>query len=352
MRYIFTLLIMSLPLFGAEVLYGDIDGDGREESMELRRSGEGELGGFYQLAVIDDDGSLLWQGPKSTDIENRFVFYETHVGISMPELLYDIDGDGHYELIAPEPQSDVSPTYFRVLKWLGKRFRIVPSKALMLTSQNRFEWQLTNAYEGVWVSGFVSAGADGVRAKVTRYIDGEYQGGEALLRFDPKGAAIVKWIKPLGKGEETRGTETPAEPLPPTASHKAAESAGVKLDLEILISYSPAAKAKLENSHESITVDLTIDKYGSQYIEEEAIAQKAIVTRPTGRVSVGEIPFRERGYSLDERKRYKLSVMIISARKRFENNILWCNSTDGAADYDIETIRNATLRYHCNLIGE
>jgi len=197
MRAILSFLFLFLPLLGENVLYGDIDGDGKEESMELRKSGTSDMGGFYQLAVIDDDGSVIWKGPKSTDIENRYLFYETDIGISLPELLYDVDGDGKLLLIAPEPQSDVSPTYFRKLKWMGKQFRVLPSTGLIQTSPNRFEWQVTNAYEGVWVSKFLGVEGEGVRADVTHYVNSIYKGGEALLRFDAKGASVIKWLKPL-----------------------------------------------------------------------------------------------------------------------------------------------------------
>ena len=197
---IFLLLLLSLPLLAKMTLYGDIDYDGKNESMELQSIGSNDMGSFYQLLVKDDNGKILWKVRGILDESDPYSFFEAHDGISMPEILADIDDDGYMELVTPEPQSDVSPTYYRKLKWIGSRFRVMPSNALMMDKTNRFSWKRTKDYQGIWVSDFVSIKNKLIKANVTSAIGDTYKSGTVLLRFDTKGANVVKWIRPLKSG--------------------------------------------------------------------------------------------------------------------------------------------------------
>ena len=96
-------------------LQGDIDQDGKEETIAWKKFAAVELGDYYQLLVLDDDGSLLWEGPKEKDEGNPYIFSALDIGVSFPELLADIDNDGYIELLAPELQSDARPVYYRKL---------------------------------------------------------------------------------------------------------------------------------------------------------------------------------------------------------------------------------------------
>ena len=91
---IFLLLLLSLPLLAKMTLYGDIDYDGKNESMELQSIGSNDMGSFYQLLVKDDNGKILWKVRGILDESDPYSFFEAHDGISMPEILADIDGDG------------------------------------------------------------------------------------------------------------------------------------------------------------------------------------------------------------------------------------------------------------------
>lgn len=196
---IFFLLLFTMPLLAKTTLYGDIDGDNKNESMELQSIGVGQYDThFYQLVVKDDNGRVLWQSRVKKDEKNRYIFFEAHDGVSIPQILADIDQDGYMELIAPEPQSDVSPTYFRKLKWIDKRFRIMPSQVLMMKSANRFEWESPKGYEGKWISRFVEVQEGGlVKANVLGATSTTYPSGIVLLKMDKRGASVVKWIEPL-----------------------------------------------------------------------------------------------------------------------------------------------------------
>jgi len=192
---IFFFLSESLS---AEELFADIDSDGKNESVHWKSFGSDEQGEYYQLIVIDHDGNILWEGPKEKSSNNPYVFASLHYGISLPELLHDVDGDGYVELLAPEPQSDVSPTYYRQLRWKGNSFEKLSSRPLMM-EDNNFVWKNGEQIYGIWVSKFDVVTQDGlVKAHITQYnSDGVYKSGIAWLRFTPKGANVEQWIKPL-----------------------------------------------------------------------------------------------------------------------------------------------------------
>ena len=181
-------------------LYGDIDQDGKKETIAWKRFASVDLGDYYQLLVIEDDGSLLWKGPKEKDDENPLVFFALDFGISLPQLLIDFDQDGYMELLAPMAQSDVSPTYYRKLRWRGNYFEPLLSNALMMSTRdkNRFTWKTTLKSYGTWISK-LSPYRDGLaKATVTQYNkDESVRTGVALIKFNRQGAVVYRWIAPI-----------------------------------------------------------------------------------------------------------------------------------------------------------
>jgi len=181
-------------------LQGDIDQDGKMETIAWKKFASVDLGDYYQLLVIDDDGSLLWAGPKEKDESNPYIFSYLDTGFSLPVLLADIDNDGYMELLAPEPQSDVRPTYYRKLRWRGTYFEPLLSSALMLSSTdpNRFIWKVIQKSHGTWISKLAPYRAGLAKADVTQYNkDESVRMGVALIKFYREGAVVSSWIKPI-----------------------------------------------------------------------------------------------------------------------------------------------------------
>ncbi len=195
-------------------LSGDIDQDGKEETVAWKKFATVELGDYYQLLLLDDDGSLLWKGPKEKDEGNPYIFSALDIGVSLPELLADIDDDGYVELVTPELQSDVRPVYFRKLRWRGTYFEPLLSNALMRSSpgSNRFVWQKTSESYGTWISRLAPYDDDLAKADVTELNkDGSMRMGVALLRFDREGATVSKWLEPMAAvGGSNIQSEAPA----------------------------------------------------------------------------------------------------------------------------------------------
>jgi len=187
-------------------LQGDLDHDGKIESVVWRKTASTDSGDYYQLLLIDDDGSLVWKGPGSTDDEDPLVFYFLDFGESLPQVLTDFDLDGSLELLAPVAQSDVSPTYYRKLRWRDGYFEPLLQNALMLSpsDSNRFVWKTTPASYGTWISRLAPYGNSLVKASVTEYNkDESIRMGVALIRFVRGGAAVSRWLEPMASSHSS-----------------------------------------------------------------------------------------------------------------------------------------------------
>lgn len=181
-------------------LYGDIDNDGKIEKVIWKKFASADLGDYYQLLIIDDDGSLLWTGPKKKNYENLLIFYSLDIGESLPQLLIDFDQDGSLELLAPMAQSDVSPTYYRKLRWKGSYFEPLIQNALMLSSSNsnHFVWKKTLKSYGTWISKLHPYKGNLVKAYITQYNkDESVNTGIAIIKFNRYGAVVQHWLERL-----------------------------------------------------------------------------------------------------------------------------------------------------------
>lgn len=158
-----------------QTFFYDLDGDRNDEEIRLIWSGKNDQGEFYHLEVRDHTGKIIWTGPDELDAENSLVFGEWHFGISLPQVIGDVDGDGAVELIAAAPQSDISPTVFRVLRWESREFKPVRAAALLEKAEEsgQYYWTLGGQSTGTWVSSFLSIDSAGqATVEIT-----DYQGG-------------------------------------------------------------------------------------------------------------------------------------------------------------------------------
>jgi len=192
----------------------DLDEDGRDEIVRWKRFDQSELGDYCQLLVYDDDGRLLWRGPKEADTDNRYIFGSWDFGVSMPEIMLDTDGDGRPELLAPSPQSDVSPLYYRILGWNGKRFVDRRPAVFMYDPERTDRLTWVNPWprneRAGWVSKFSDAGPGNTATAEITYPDGrgEYKLARARVKMDPYGAKVLRWIDPLRQNLPSEGTDS------------------------------------------------------------------------------------------------------------------------------------------------
>ncbi len=190
--------------------YVDLDRDGMQEHITWKRFYEDRTGRYYRLEVRDRFGNLLWRAPATKNIDSPYFVGETDFGVALPEVAADIDGDGYVELLIPEPQSDVSVTIYHRLRWVGGRFRSLPSAALIYQEWRRppkLYWQKGYASAfGTWASELEPI--DAYRAEaVIRSVRGRnnYRMGRAIIRWRAYGADIVRWITPLQGANEVSG---------------------------------------------------------------------------------------------------------------------------------------------------
>lgn len=199
-------LLLACPLGAEEMpsrpLAADLDRDGSPERISWSRFAETKQEGeFFQVQVHDAGGRLLWASAKVLDTLDPLVFGNWHFGFSLPELVADIDGDGQIELVAPAPQSDVSPTSFRVLRWRDGQFQPLDSGMLLESppASGHFPWSRGDQWQGTWIASFQAVEPDGsLRVEVF-----DYQGGaeprQGIARVTPArgGFQVRDWPQPL-----------------------------------------------------------------------------------------------------------------------------------------------------------
>lgn len=219
---------MLLFVYGAAAarnfLSADLDHNGKPEQLFWIKAGEDGMGTYYFLEVRDDNGKVLWRSKATKDPENPFFVAETDFGVSLPELLADVDRDGASELIIPEPQSDVSPTRYHRLKWRNGRFEAMkPAYLAYFPSGNKgtVRW-VHNFLEpfGQWVSEIKEGKTPGMavatitiypRAVTPEETEKEARFGVAVLRWTKKGGKILRWVEPLHPFGEEPETENETE---------------------------------------------------------------------------------------------------------------------------------------------
>ena len=218
-----------------KVFVEDVNGDGAMEKIVTRKFASRPEGDYYYLSVLDDQGKLIWTGPKVTETENKLVFGNWDFGVSLPELLMDLDADGAFELIAPAPVSDVSPVSFRVLRWNKDGFEPVRTARLLEAPRDSgmYPWSDSDDFMGRWISSFKKvAGGVLIEVEITDYREGEtMRAGSALVKPIESGFKVEKWLKPMKPVDTTpqEPAETPAsrgtgEPTGKTSSKPPAES--------------------------------------------------------------------------------------------------------------------------------
>lgn len=189
------------PKFGLKEIYADLNSDGFKEKITWQKFASTELGDYYQIVVFDSKGNTLWKAPKTTDESSPFFVASLDTGVSIPELIADIDNDGKLEMLIPAPASDVSPLWYKRLKWKNGKF--IPMKSAILQyNPNAKNMPLKWIYKypgsySFWVMGFWKKN-NKIKASIAGfYPDSSSDYGEVYLHFAKRGAFIDSWIKPL-----------------------------------------------------------------------------------------------------------------------------------------------------------
>lgn len=206
-RYIITALMIIFNLLLADnfqelkEIYADLNRDGVAERITWKKFATTELGDYYQIVVTDSYGNIIWKGPKVTDESSPFFIASLDTGVSIPQIVADIDNDGYLEMLIPSPASDISPLWYERLKWKNGKFIPMRSAILQYDPYNTnipFKW--IYRYPGIysfWAMMFKRVN-NKIKASVTGiYPDGSNDYGEVYLHFVNGGAMAQYWIKPL-----------------------------------------------------------------------------------------------------------------------------------------------------------
>jgi len=167
------------------------------------------LGGDAQAALTDASGKAVWQGPTQGAGGDPTVFFCRDFGFYWPQAAGDLDGDGRIEILAQDPQSDVSVSSYTLIRFSRE---LAPSVAfsgrgLVETplGSGRFLWTDPDfpSKNVRWIMNVATVAADGtMTVPVYEYAGlagSELRTGTAKVRLEADGAVLVSWVKPLAK---------------------------------------------------------------------------------------------------------------------------------------------------------
>ncbi len=193
-------ICLVVPKQGARELRGDLAGDGGTLVVTWTQlTPARDIGRFFQVKVADANARVLWSSPVTEDANHPLAFGSWDFGISLPVALADLDGDGRQELIVPAPQSDVSPTSYRVFQWTGTELK--PGAVRSLAGNGGldtvFTWQADVDASQFWVSEWLAPEGDAMAVvRLARYPDGgHYEIGTAMLTRSGIQFRRESWVK-------------------------------------------------------------------------------------------------------------------------------------------------------------
>lgn len=209
----FTLLLCALawgqdlpkPDQSYESVSIDLTGDGKLEKVCLvayNIDKENDIC-WGQLVVKDSSGKELWKAPKAKKSSDPFSFGRFPFGSSNLEWIGDIDGDGHIELLSPEPVSDLRPPTYRRYRWKDHQFIPLGPKMLLEVpgGSGTFLWRDPIEWDGVsaltWITSISGTAKQAIAEVVSYRHDGSVWGGTAAMSGDGLGLRVTSWKHPL-----------------------------------------------------------------------------------------------------------------------------------------------------------
>ena len=185
------------------------DNDGKKERLQWDYV-SGDMEQIYQLKLFDDNGDLLWEGPRKYTEDLLVGISNTEDNSVLPVIFDDIDGDGNVELILSGVPHEAYSPGSKIYRWTGKDFiRISSTKPDLVwidpAHGKTLKWTKIddNDYRKRkkmwWVGEFLQMPNNElpmVEIVGVQYPDfSAFFSSKAKIRFTPTGAVIEEWIK-------------------------------------------------------------------------------------------------------------------------------------------------------------
>jgi len=232
-QWILAFIMLGTLLAGGEFRV-DLTGDGVAERVVWQPFAQTPEGTYYRLVVYNGRGGVLWSAPLTKNPNSPYFIASLDYGVSIPEVLDDIDGDGRYEMLTPELQSDVSPTRYHRLRWMGGAFVPIGNAYLVYepgTHNDRVYWSSSARRPRFWASDLKILPDGSMRATITGRDprSGRLVSGVGIIRLGINGGAVYDWIKPLPPTGSVLGpvggsygaSYSQSSPYIPSSSHAA-----------------------------------------------------------------------------------------------------------------------------------
>lgn len=187
-------------------------GGGQGRGTVVLRDVPDLFGGGAFPEVRTASGEVLWTGPAADmyDVAKPIpplFYYCHHSGVSWPELVGDVMGDGRPWIVAPVGQSDVSVSAFNAIRWNGSALEPVVAGLSLVEKPKGSGTFVFEKYDGDsrgvrWIMSLGPLrGPGSVEADVYEYLakpgDLSLLLGKAVVRLTPSGAEVTSWTAPM-----------------------------------------------------------------------------------------------------------------------------------------------------------
>lgn len=207
----------------------DLDSDGKSEGVALMPYNLAPNGHLGQLVIYDDDGQILWSGPRMPYVQGQMLRnLDVHSLMAHPLVfgtipphtidIRTVNGpmpDGTFEIVAAEHARDGVPESFRVLTWDGAQVIVRFTEQHLAEDRehpDHFTWSSDpfrslgyGYHDGRWVTALITTDKPtqfylsilDIKRAITGKSRPVARKGKALARFEGNGYTIIRWIEPL-----------------------------------------------------------------------------------------------------------------------------------------------------------
>jgi len=183
-------------------LRADVDGNGRDDTVQLQAVGDASSAEIARLVVVSDRSQTLWEGPatrsRASSLPDPLTFSLKQGQRAPLEVLGDVGPDPGLVLVAEVGRTRAGVPVLRMLRWTSDEFVLAREGVLQEEpyGTGTFVWQTPNREAYGWIGRFLAAQDDGTCVvEIRRLGKPSVESGFAAVKPTRSGYHVTRWIK-------------------------------------------------------------------------------------------------------------------------------------------------------------